>query len=323
MQANSSFFIREILLICIRKIKEAGKVKKLKTPIFWKEQLKKIGIVLFASITNSFALNSFLIPSNIYAPGVNGISQLLSNLINNGLHISIDTGVFILLINIPIALLGWFKIGKDFTLYSFLTSVMISFFTIVLPISPLTTDPIMNAIFGGVIGGAGIGFALKYGFSTGGIDIISMVLAKTTERSVGSLLLTINGLIVIAAGFLNGWQYAMYTLLSIYVMTRVVDMIHTSHQKVTAMIVTNDPDALVKAIHAKLIRGITIIPAKGGYTGIDRSILMIVISNYEMYDLEQAVKEADAAAFVNFMGTNKVLGEFLNSDQQKARRHRS
>ncbi|ALV20972.1 YitT family protein [Carnobacterium antarcticum] len=296
---------------------------KLKTPNFWLEQAKKIFFVLFASITNAIALNNFLIPSSIYAPGVNGISQLLAHLTTEWFHLTVDTGIFILLINIPIALLGWFKIGKDFTLYSFLTSLMVSFFTIVLPISPLTTDPIMNALFGGVIGGAGIGFALKYGFSTGGIDIISMVLAKTTGRSVGSLLLAINCLIVIAAGFLNGWQYAMYTLLSIYVMTRVVDMVHTSHQKVTAMIVTNDPDALIKAIHAKLIRGITVIPATGGYTGIDRSVLMIVISNYEMYELEQAVKEADAAAFVNFMGTNKVLGEFLSSDQQKARRDNS
>lgn len=295
-------------------------MKKLKTPIFWKEQAKKIFFVLFASITNSIALNNFLIPSNIYAPGVNGISQLLAHMFENGLHITIDTGIFILLINIPIALLGWFKIGKDFTLYSFMTSVLISLFIIILPISPLTTDPIMNSLFGGVIGGAGIGFALKYGFSTGGLDIISMVLSKTTGRSVGSLLMAINGMIVIAAGFINGWQYAMYTLLSIYVMTRVVDTIHTSHQKVTAMIVTNDPDALIKAIHAKLIRGITVIPAKGGYTGLDRSVLMIVITNYEMYELEQAVKEADAAAFVNFMGTNKVVGEFLSSDQQKARR---
>lgn len=295
-------------------------MKQLKTPIFWKEQAKKVFFVLFASITNALALNNFLIPSNIYAPGVNGISQLISHVIENGLNVTIDTGIFILLINIPIALLGWFKIGKDFTLYSFMTSVFISFFTIILPVSPLTTDPIMNSLFGGVIGGAGIGFSLKYGFSTGGLDIISMVLSKTTGRSVGSLLLTINGMIVVAAGFINGWQYAMYTLLSIYVMTRVVDMIHTSHQKVTAMIVTNDPDALIKAIHEKMIRGITVIPAKGGYTGMDRSVLMIVISNYEMYDLEQAVKEADAAAFVNFTGTNKVLGEFLSYDQQKARR---
>lgn len=290
---------------------------KLKTPNFWIEHAKKIFFIFFAAITNAIAMNNFLIPSNIYASGVNGVSQLLSDILGSSSGIFIDTGILILVFNIPIAILGWFKVGKNFTLYSFLTSILISFFIILLPVNPLTTDPMMNALFGGIISGAGIGFALKYGFSTGGMDIISMVLAKTTGRSIGTLTFALNFLIVLSAGFLYGWEYALYTLVSIYVMTKVIDTIHTSHQKVTAMIVTNEPNALVKSIHEKLIRGITIIPAKGAYSGMDRSILMVVITRYEMYELEQAVREADASAFVNFMETNKVLGEFWSSDRQK------
>ncbi|WP_035053244.1 YitT family protein [Carnobacterium pleistocenium] len=290
---------------------------QLKTPVFWIEQAKKIFFVFFAAITNAIALNNFLIPSNIYAAGINGVSQLISGILDGSLGIIIDTGVLILLFNIPIALLGWFKVGKNFTLYSFLTSVLISFFAIFLPINPLTADPLMNALFGGIISGAGIGFALKFGFSTGGMDIISMVLAKTTGRSIGTLIFSMNLLIVSSAGLLYGWEYALYTLVSIYVMTKMIDTIHTSHQKVTAMIVTNEPDALVKKIHEQLIRGITIIPAKGAYSKTDRSVLMMVITRYEMYDLEQAVREADASAFVNFMETNKVLGEFWSFDRQK------
>ncbi|MER2225630.1 MAG: YitT family protein [Carnobacterium sp.] len=290
---------------------------KLKTPNFWIEHAKKIFFIFFAAITSAVALNNFLIPSNIYAAGINGTSQLLSDVLSNNSGIVIDTGVLILVFNIPIAILGWFKVGRNFTLYSFLTSILISMFTVILPINPLSTDPMMNALFGGIISGAGIGFALKYGFSTGGMDIISMVLAKTTGRSIGTLTFAMNLLIVSSAGFLYGWEYALYTLVSIYVMTKVIDTIHTSHQKVTAMIVTNEPDALVKVIHEKLIRGITIIPAKGAYSGMDRSILMVVITRYEMYELEQAVREADASAFVNFMETNKVLGEFWSSDRQK------
>jgi len=290
---------------------------QLKTPNFWIEQVKKIFFVFFAAITNAIALNNFLIPSNIYAAGINGVSQLISGILDSSLGIIIDTGVLILVFNIPIALLGWFKVGRNFTLYSFLTSVLISFFAILLPINPLTNDPLMNALFGGIISGAGIGFALKFGFSTGGMDIISMVLAKTTGRSIGTLIFSMNLLIVSSAGLLYGWEYALYTLVSIYVMTKMIDTIHTSHQKVTAMIVTNEPDALVKKIHEKLIRGITIIPAKGAYSKTDRSVLMMVITRYEMYELEQAVREADASAFVNFMETNKVLGEFWSFDRQK------
>lgn len=290
---------------------------KLKTPNFWIELAKKVFFIVFAAITSAVALNNFLIPANIYAAGINGTSQLLSDVFNNSFGIIIDTGILILLFNIPIAVLGWFKVGRDFTLYSFMTSILISFFTILLPINPLSSDPMMNALFGGIISGTGIGFALKYGFSTGGMDIISMVLAKTTGKSIGTLTFAMNLLIVSSAGLLYGWEYALYTLVSIYVMTKMIDTIHTSHQKVTAMIVTNEPDALTKEIHEKLIRGITIIPAKGAYSGTDRSILMVVITRYEMYDLEQAVRVADASAFVNFMETNKVLGEFWSTDRQK------
>mgnify|MGYP003466680313 CR=1 FL=1 len=290
---------------------------KLKIPNFWIELAKKVFFIVFAAITSAVALNNFLIPANIYAAGINGTSQLLSDVFNNSFGIIIDTGILIFLFNIPIAGLGWFKVGRDFTLYSFMTSILISFFTILLPINPLSSDPMMNALFGGIISGTGIGFALKYGFSTGGMDIISMVLAKTTGKSIGTLTFAMNLLIVSSAGLLYGWEYALYTLVSIYVMTKMIDTIHTSHQKVTAMIVTNEPDALTKEIHEKLIRGITIIPAKGAYSGTDRSILMVVITRYEMYDLEQAVRVADASAFVNFMETNKVLGEFWSTDRQK------
>lgn len=293
---------------------------QLKTPNFWIEHAKKIFFIFFAAITNAIALNNFLIPANIYASGINGIAQLISGVLDNSSGIIIDTGILILVFNVPIALLGWFKVGRNFTLYSFMTSILISFFTILLPINPLTSDPMMNALFGGIISGTGIGFALKYGFSTGGMDIISMVLAKTTGRSIGTLTFAMNLLIVSSAGLLYGWEYALYTLVSIYVMTKMIDTVHTSHQKVTAMIVTNEPDALVKEIHGKLIRGITIIPAKGAYSKTDRSILMMVITRYEMYELEQAVREADASAFVNFMETNKVLGEFWSSDRQKESR---
>ncbi|SFH61649.1 YitT family protein [Pisciglobus halotolerans] len=292
-------------------------MKKLKAPIQWVEQFKIIFFIFFSAITNAVALNNFFIPANVYASGITGVAQLMSDAMRDFLQFKVEVGILILLFNIPIAIIGWIKIGRRFTLYSFISSLLISVFMLILPVKALTPDPIMNALFGGVIAGLGIGFALKYGFSTGGMDIISMVLAKTTGKTIGTLMMAINVMIVIIAGFLYGWEYAFYTLLSIYVVTKVIDAIHTSHQKITAMIVTQDPQAIVSSIHSKLIRGITVIPAKGAFSQTDRSVLMTVITRYEMYDLEQAVREADAAAFVNFMQTTKVLGEFWNSDQQK------
>ncbi|MGX7418448.1 YitT family protein [Carnobacterium gallinarum] len=296
---------------------------KLKMPNVWAELCKKIFFVFFAAITNAIALNNFLIPAKVYGAGLNGVSQLLSSFLYDFNHIRISTGMLIMLFNIPIALLGWYKVGRDFTLFSFLTVALMSFFSIVLPVQEVTNDPIMNAIVGGVISGVGVGFALKYGFSTGGMDIVSMVLAKTTGRSIGSLMFGINFIIISAAGFIYGWEYALYTLLSIYVLTKVVDTIHTSHQKVTAMIVTQHAPAMTAAIREKLIRGITLLPAKGGYTGSDSTVLMVVVTRYELYDLEQAVRETDPTAFVNILQTNRVIGEFWDSDRQKIHREES
>lgn len=296
---------------------EVSLVAKLKVPNMWAEFSKKMFFIFFAALTNAIALNNFLIPARVYGAGLNGVSQLISSSLFDFAHIHVSTGLLIILFNAPIALLGWYKIGRDFTLYSFMTVALMSIFSMIFPIIELTPDPIMNAVAGGVMSGVGIGCALKYGFSTGGMDIISMVLSKTTGRSIGSLMFGINLIIISTAGFVYGWEYALYTLLSIYVMTKVVDTIHTSHQKVTAMIVTKHSDEMIKAINDKLIRGITVIPAKGGYTGEDSAVLMIVITRYELYDLEIAVKETDTSAFVNILQTNKLIGEFWDTDQQK------
>lgn len=293
---------------------------QLKTPSFYSELAKKIFFVFFAAITNAIALNNFLIPARVYGAGLNGVSQLLSSFLFDFSHIEISTGLLIMLFNIPIALLGWYKVGRDFTLFSFLTVALMSIFSMILPIQEVTNDPIMNAIVGGVISGVGVGLSLKYGFSTGGMDIVSMVLAKTTGRSIGTLMFSINFIVISLAGFAYGWEYALYTLLSIYVLTKVVDTIHTSHQKVTAMIVTQHSAEMTTAIKEKLIRGITLLPAKGGFSGADSSVLMVVVTRYELYDLEQAVKETDPFAFVNILQTNRVIGEFWDSDRQKSHR---
>lgn len=293
---------------------------QLKTPSFYSELAKKIFFVFFAAITNAIALNNFLIPARVYGAGLNGVSQLLSSFLFDFSHIEISTGLLIMLFNIPIALLGWYKVGRDFTLFSFLTVALMSIFSMILPIQEVTNDPIMNAIVGGVISGIGVGLSLKYGFSTGGMDIVSMVLAKTTGRSIGTLMFGINFIVISLAGFAYGWEYALYTLLSIYVLTKVVDTIHTSYQKVTAMIVTQHSAEMTTAIKEKLIRGITLLPAKGGFSGADSSVLMVVVTRYELYDLEQAVKETDPFAFVNILQTNRVIGEFWDSDRQKSHR---
>jgi uncharacterized membrane-anchored protein YitT (DUF2179 family) len=214
------------------------------------------------------------------------------------------------LLNIPVAILGWLKVGKSFTIYSFLSVVLSSLFLTIIPIKQVSHDILLNAVFGGVILAIGVGITLKWGASTGGVDIIAMVLSRMKDKPVGPYMFVLNGIIIITAGFLYGWEKALYTLVTLYTSTRVIDAIHTRYAKLTALIITKKADELKKAIQAKLVRGITMIPAKGAFSNEAREMLMIVITRYELFDLEQIIKEVDPNAFTNIIQTNNVYGFF-------------
>lgn len=274
------------------------------------EETKKLAVVLVGALLNAFAMNYFLIPANVYAAGFAGASQLLSNLLTEYTPLTISTGFLLFALNIPVAILGWMKVGKSFTLYSAISVAAMSIFLEIIPINDSRPDILLYAVFGGVIGAVGIGITLKFGASTGGMDIIAMILSRMTDRPVGIYFFGLNGLIIVSAGILYGWDKALYTLVSLYASTRVIDAIHTRHQKLTAMIVTKKSVELKAAIHGKMVRGITVVPAKGAFSNEPKDMMMMVITRYELYELEHIIKEVDPEAFTNIVQTTSVVGFF-------------
>ncbi|MEH7304736.1 YitT family protein [Neobacillus drentensis] len=273
-------------------------------------QTKKIGVVAAGSLLGALAMNLFLIPANIYSSGFTGIAQLLSKVLSDYTPIHVSLGFLLLLLNIPVAILGWKKVGKSFTVYSFISVALSSLFLTLIPIKQVSNDILLNAVFGGVIQAVGVGITLKWGASTGGVDIIAMVLSRMKDKPIGPYMLVINGVIIITAGFLYGWEKALYTLVTLYTSTRVIDSIHTRHAKLTAIIITKKADDMKKAIQERLVRGITILPAKGAFSNEAREMLMVVITRYELYDLERILKEVDPNAFTNIIQTTNIYGFF-------------
>lgn len=269
-------------------------------------ETKKIIIVLAGAILNAIAMNFFLIPANVYASGFTGVAQLLSGMLGS----FASTGILLFILNIPVTILAWKKVGKSFTVYSFISVFSMSLFLELIPIIHLSEDILLNAVFGGVIAAVGVGITLKWGASTGGMDIIAMVLSRLKDKPVGTYFFTLNAIIIITAGILYGWEKALYTLVTLYASTRVIDAIHTRHEKLTAMIITQKQDEMKKAIHERLVRGITIIPAKGAFTNETKEMLMIVITRYELFDLERIIKDVDPNAFTNVVQTAGVFGFF-------------
>jgi uncharacterized membrane-anchored protein YitT (DUF2179 family) len=292
-------------------------VSKLLTKHEQSERLKKIGVILLSGITAAIALNFFLIPANVLSAGMNGVAQLIVALALEHFGVHLSTGLFIFLLNLPIFVLGFIKLGKSSTLLSFINVVVVSVLTIILPQGAITDNILVNALLGGVLLGVGVAFSLKMGFTTGGMDILSLILSKTTGKTVGKYMFILNGIIVMVSGFVFSWESALYTIISIFAMSYVVDMLHTSHQKVTAMIITTNAEAVGKNISKHVFRGMTLFPSVGGYSGVPGNMIMMVVTRYEIYDLEQAVLEADGNAFINFVPTQSITGRFATDDEQR------
>lgn len=263
------------------------------------------------SICVSVAMNFFWEPGKIYASGVTGFAQLLATITKRFLPFTLSTPILLFLLNLPLFVLAWHQIGKRFTCFTFLAVIFSSIMMKVMPITELTFDPIICAIFGGVVNGFGTGLALKNGISTGGLDIIGLVLRKKTGRSIGTINITFNIFIVLAAGFVFGWPHAFYSALSIFVNGKVMDMVYTRQQKMQVMIVTDKPRNVIDHIQNRMRRGITIVhDAEGAYQHDAKTILFTVISRYEMHDLQVAMQESDPHAFVSISDTIKILGHF-------------
>ncbi|MDP7977562.1 YitT family protein [Bacillus sp. WLY-B-L8] len=274
------------------------------------ELTKKLVVVIVAGLLNAIGMNLFLTPAKVYASGFAGLSQLLSQVLGDFLSIHISTGVLFSLFNIPVVILAWKKVGKSFTFFSFLSVAFMTLFLEIVPVKAVSHDIILNAIFGGLISAVGVGLALKWGASTGGLDIIAMILSRMKGKPVGTYFFLFNAVIIIAAGYLYGWEKALYTLVTLYVSSRIIDAIHTRHVKITAFIVTKNGAEVRKAIHERLVRGITSVPATGAFTNENKEMLMIVITRYELYELERIIKKVDPGAFTNVLETVGVFGLF-------------
>ena len=287
---------------------------------FWKylphsNYATKISTSIVYAITASAAVNFFYEPGNIYSSGVTGIAQIIGTLAQSAFGIKIPVALALLLLNLPLFILGWFKISPKFTIFTGITVLLTSVFMQIIPVQVLSTDPIINAIFGGVVMGAGGGYALRNGLSSGGLDFITIAIRKKTGKTIGSLSIIFNSFILLAAGLLFGWQYAFYSALAIFVSGKVMDAVFTKQKKMQVTIVTSCADEVIHGIHGKMRRGITISNgAEGAVRYARQKVLITVVTRYELPLLKQIMRETDPHAFVSIADNVQILGRFYEED---------
>lgn len=271
----------------------------------------RLSVAVVYAFLAAIAVNFFYQPGHIYSSGATGFAQILTTLSERVVGFTVPVSITLFLINVPLFFLAWFKIGHKFTIFTFITVFLTSFFIHIIPQTTLTKDPIICAIFGGAIMGVGIGFALKNGLSSGGLDILSIVIRKRTGSSVGSISIIFNVMIMLMAGILFSWQYMFYSALAIFMSGKLTDALYTKQRKMQVMIVTKCPERVINAIQDQMRRGITIInEAEGAYKHDKQTVLFTVVTRFELPLLESIMRENDPDAFVSISENVRIMGRF-------------
>lgn len=267
-------------------------------------------IVTIGSLITALALDMFLIPNKVIAGGVSGLATVVYYLTN------FPVGVQMLVYNVILFILAFILLGVRFgvkSIYSaVILSVLVDFFNYVLkvPIPDLSSDRLLAPIYGGLIAGVGMGMVFWRGASTGGTDIIAMILNRFFGISSGMGLLYTDSLITLFAVLVLGPVPALYGILAIVVTGKVIDMFleGVEHSR-TLLIISEKVEDIKKRILEDLERGATLLPAKGAYTGRDRTLLMTAVKRRDLTRLRKHVLEIDPKAFVIILPNAEVYGE--------------
>ena len=304
-------YLQKMHYLISKQAKKGGVFKTLQS-ISREKYTEKLSAALLYGLLSSIAVNFFFQPGHVYSSGATGLAQVLSAVSGRLTGYAVPVALSFYLINLPLLLLAWRKIGHKFTVFTFFTVTFSSFFIQFVPVVVLTDDPLINAIFGGLIMGLGVGYGLRANISSGGTDIVSLLIRRKTGRDVGSISLFINGLVMIFAGLLFGWQYALYSMITIFVSSRVTDAVFTKQKKLQAMIITNQPERVTQKIHRKLNRGVTSInDAQGTYNHEKKAVLITIITRAEYQDFKDIMRKADPDAFVSIAENVKIMGHFV------------
>ncbi len=261
--------------------------------------------VLIGAAVIALGFNLFLFPNQVASGGVSGISTIL-----NGLF-GWNAGIVQYAFNIPLFIAGVVVLGKTFGLKSLVGTLTLPFFVIITgDWDAWTLNPLLGAIFGGIFVGGGIGLVFKGNASTGGTDLLAQIITKFTGLTLGTSVLFIDGVIAVSAAVVFDLEKGLYALIGLYVTTKTIDIVQLGFsQSKMVYIITNYENEVRDAIYKEIKRGVTKIPAIGGYTGKDRPVLMVVVYQTEFTKLKQVLKNVDPKAFVIVSDAYEVLGE--------------
>ena len=266
-------------------------------------------LILLGAILQAGSLRIFLLPAKLASGGVSGLSQIINS------YTGWPIGMMVIVGNIPLLILGWRFLGGPrfaartaFTILSF--SILVDIPFSFLPQGGVTEDLVLNSLYGGVVSGIGFGLVYKGRGTSGGSDILARILSSWRGIPVSQSYLMTDAVIIFLAGISFSWENALYALVMLYVSGIAAESISQGSNVLrTGLIITALPDQITEEIFNRLRRGVTIMNARGGYSGEEKSILLCVVTRAEIPHLKDLTKEVDPKAFLIIGQAHEVRGE--------------
>ncbi|WP_456288584.1 YitT family protein [Paenibacillus sp. AK002] len=261
--------------------------------------------IIVGSFIMALSFNLFFLPNHIASGGVSGLSVLAQA------WLGIEPAFTQWALNIPLFVLGFWLLGRDYGIRSLLGSVILPLFVFLTKDWPIpTSNPLLASIYGGIGVGIGMGLVYRGRGSTGGLTIVAQLLQKYSGLSFSVCVVLLDAIVISSAALVLSLEQALYALIGLYVTGKVIDAIELglSFTKV-AYIISDHTEPITKAILEDLDRGLTKLTAEGGYTGEHRTVLMVVVGQSEIPRLKTVVQSVDPNAFVIISNAHEVLGE--------------
>lgn len=271
-----------------------------------KRLILKLVFITLGAFLAAFAIEGFLVPNQVIDGGIVGISMMISYLTK------INLGLLLFVLNIPFIALAYQLWGKMFIFQTFYAVSVFALFVNLVggKIGIVTHDGLLVAVFGGMILGAGVGLVLKNNGSLDGTEILAITLTKKFPVSVGGIIMFVNVFIYTCAGFVYGWDKAMYSTLTYFTASRVIDtVLQGLNESKSIFVISEKIDEIGKLIMTQLDKSVTYIDAQGGYSGAKKKMLYCVIPRLELTKLKDIVNQTDPEAFIAIENVHEVDGK--------------
>ena len=281
-----------------------------------KEDGKRLAVITVASVLIALNIKTFVRTGGLFPGGATGLTLLIQRVGLMFFQVEIPYTAVNLALNAFPVYIGYRFIGKKFTLFSCYVIFLTGILTDMIPGMAITYDTLLISVFGGILNGVGVSMCLLVGATTGGTDFIAIYLSRKKGVDSWNVVLGINVVILLAAGFLFGWEKALYSIIFQYVSTQVLHMRYKKFQQQTLFIITNKAREVCQAISQISNHGATILEGEGFYRNCERSMVYSVISSAESQRVIHAIKEADGEAFINAVRTDQLSGRFYQKPEE-------